>query len=49
VLSDPDVVRRLGEAGFKPMAMTPAQFAKYLVDERRDLARIVTAAGIKVD
>ena len=47
VLSDPDTVKRLSEAGFKPMAMTPTQFAKYLADERRDLARIITSAGIQ--
>jgi tripartite-type tricarboxylate transporter receptor subunit TctC len=49
VLADPDTVKRLSEAGFKPMTMTPTQFAKYLADERRDLARIVTSAGTKVD
>ena len=49
VLADPVMVRRLAEAGFKPMTMTPGQFATYLADERRDLARIIAAAGIKVD
>ncbi|MDM0121404.1 Bug family tripartite tricarboxylate transporter substrate binding protein [Variovorax arabinosiphilus] len=49
VLADPDTVRRLAEAGFKPMTMTPAQFATYLAEERRDLARIIAAAGIKVE
>ncbi len=49
VLAEPTTVRRLAEAGFKPMSMTPAQFAAYLADERRELARIVTSAGIKVD
>jgi tripartite-type tricarboxylate transporter receptor subunit TctC len=49
VLADPDTVKRLSEAGFKPMAMTPTQFAKYLADERRDLVRIITSARIKVD
>jgi len=29
--------------------MTPAQFATYLAEERRDLARIIAAAGIKVE
>jgi hypothetical protein len=29
--------------------MMPSQFARCLADERRDLARIVTSAGIKVD
>lgn len=28
VLADSVMVRRLGETGFKPMAMTPTQFAK---------------------
>ena len=49
VLADPDMVRRLADAGFKPMKMTPAQFATYLADERRDLARIIAAAGIKIE
>ena len=29
--------------------MTPAQVAAYLAEERRELARIVASAGIKVD
>lgn len=49
VLADADIVKYLSGAGFKPMAMTPTQFAKYLADERRDLARIITSAEIKVD
>jgi tripartite-type tricarboxylate transporter receptor subunit TctC len=49
VLADPDTVKRLSDADFKSMTMTLTQFAKYLADERRDLARIVTSTGIKVD
>jgi tripartite-type tricarboxylate transporter receptor subunit TctC len=49
VLADPDTVRRLADAGFKPMKMTPAQFATYLAEERRDLARIIAAAGIRIE
>ena len=49
VLADPDTVRRLADAGFKPMKMTSAQFATYLAEERRDLARIIAAAGIRIE
>lgn len=49
VLSDPEVIRRLSDAGFQPMEMTQARFADYLARERKELAAVVHAAGIRVD
>ncbi|WP_082360417.1 Bug family tripartite tricarboxylate transporter substrate binding protein [Paracidovorax avenae] len=49
VLADPEVVRRLSDAGFQPMEMTQAGFADYLARERQELATVIHAAGIRVD
>ncbi len=49
VLADPDVIRRLSDAGFQPMEMKPAQFADYLARERKELAAVIRAAGIRAD
>ncbi|MFD2300278.1 tripartite tricarboxylate transporter substrate-binding protein [Paracidovorax citrulli] len=32
-----------------PMEMTPARFADYLANERKELATVIRAAGIRVD
>jgi tripartite-type tricarboxylate transporter receptor subunit TctC len=49
VLSEPQLVRQLAEAGFRPMRMAPDRFAAYLADERRSLAAVVAAARIGTD
>ena len=49
VLADPEIVKQLAAGGMKPMQMPPADFAAYLARERRALADIVSAAGIKVE
>ena len=49
VLSEPETVRKLADAGFKPMQMTSAQFAAHLASERSEMARTIAAAAIKVD
>jgi tripartite-type tricarboxylate transporter receptor subunit TctC len=48
-LAEPELVRQLGEAGFRPMRMAPDRFAAYLAEERRALAAVVAAARISVD
>jgi len=49
VLADPEIVKQLAAGGMKPMQMSPADFATYLARERRAMAEVVTAAGIKVE
>jgi len=46
VLAEPDLVRKLAEAGFKPMAMEQAQFIAHLERERKLLEATVHAARI---
>ena len=49
VLAEPDVQRKLADAGLKPMHLTPAQFAEYLAKEKQALAPVISAAGIRLD
>ena len=49
VLAEPEIQRKLGDAGLKPLAMTPAQFAAYLAKEKQALAPVISAACIKLD
>mgnify|MGYP000938772454 CR=1 FL=1 len=49
VLADPEVVKQLALGGMKPMQMPQAEFAAYLARERRAMAEVVNAAGIKVE
>ncbi|MEN9631445.1 MAG: hypothetical protein RJA10_4673 [Pseudomonadota bacterium] len=49
VLADPETVKQLANGGMKPMQMSPGDFASYLARERRSLAEVVSAAGIKVE
>jgi tripartite-type tricarboxylate transporter receptor subunit TctC len=49
VLAEPEIVKQLAAGGMKPMLMAPADFAAYLARERRALAGIVSAAGIKIE
>jgi len=48
VLQMPDVRERLAALGAEPMVMTPAEFRKFMRDEIDDSAKVVKAAGIKV-
>ncbi|MFT3719159.1 Bug family tripartite tricarboxylate transporter substrate binding protein [Pseudorhodoferax sp.] len=48
VLAEPDIQRKLDDAGLKPLPMPPAQFAAYLARERQALGAVVAAAGIRV-
>ncbi|MCW5636429.1 MAG: tripartite tricarboxylate transporter substrate binding protein [Rubrivivax sp.] len=49
VLADPEIVKQLAAGGMKPMQMPPAEFAAYLARERRAMAAVVNAAGIKIE
>jgi tripartite-type tricarboxylate transporter receptor subunit TctC len=46
-LTDPKMKARLADLGAEPMSMTPAEFAKFVVDETEKWARVVKFAGIK--
>ena len=47
VLREPEVKERMATLGAEPMAMSPAEFDRFLRDEMDEAARIVRAAGIK--
>lgn len=49
VLAQPDVRERLEKLGATPMPMEQAAFGRYLADETAAAARLVRAAGIKVE
>ncbi len=48
VLREPDVRERLMSLGAEAMPMTPAEFDKFMRQEMDDSAKVVKAAGIKV-
>jgi tripartite-type tricarboxylate transporter receptor subunit TctC len=48
VLQTPDARERLAALGAEAMVMTPAEFRKFMRDEIDDSAKVVKAAGIKV-
>jgi tripartite-type tricarboxylate transporter receptor subunit TctC len=48
VLAEPELKDRLAALGAEPMAMSPAEFDKFMRAEMDDAARVVKAAGIKV-
>lgn len=48
VLREPDVRERLMSLGAEAMPMTPAEFDKFMRTEMDDSAKVVKAAGIKV-
>lgn len=49
VLADPEVIKKMDDAGLKPMVQTPAQFAAYLAQEKQVLGAVISAAGIKAE
>lgn len=49
VLAEPDIQRKLADAGLKPMSLPPAQFADYLAREKQALSPVISAAGIKLE
>ena len=48
LLAEPDVKERLASLGAEPMPMSPAEFDKFMRAEMDDAAKVVKAAGIKV-
>lgn len=48
VLREPDVKERMAALGAEPMAMTPAEFDRFMRSEMDDAAKVVKAAAIKV-
>jgi tripartite-type tricarboxylate transporter receptor subunit TctC len=48
VVAAPDVRERFAGLGAEPMAMTPAQFARFVTSEIEDAARVARAAGIRL-
>lgn len=46
-LADPGVRDRLAKLGNDPLTMEPAEFAKFVLAEAADYAKVVKAAGIK--
>ena len=49
ILADPDVIKKMDDAGLKPMSLTPAQFGAYLAREKQMLGAVISAAGIKAE
>jgi tripartite-type tricarboxylate transporter receptor subunit TctC len=48
-LKDPEVARKLGDIAVKPELIAGAAFADYLAKERKAIAGVVNAAGIKTE
>ena len=48
-LKDPEIARKLGEVAVKPQLIAGAAFADYLQKERKAIAGVVQAAGIKAE
>jgi tripartite-type tricarboxylate transporter receptor subunit TctC len=48
-LADPKLKARLADLGAEPMSMTPAEFAKFVVEETEKWGKVVKFAGIKAD
>ena len=49
ILAEPDVAKKMEDAGLKPLSMTPAQFGAYLAREKQMLGGVIAAAGIKAE
>jgi tripartite-type tricarboxylate transporter receptor subunit TctC len=47
VVASPDVREQLRKLGGEPLTMTPAEFARYVSDDIKSVARTAKAAGIK--
>jgi tripartite-type tricarboxylate transporter receptor subunit TctC len=48
VLREPEIKERMSALGAEAMSMTPAEFDRFMRSEMDDAARVVKAAGIKV-
>ena len=48
-LADPALKKKLEDLGGVPMAVTPAEFAKFIANETEKWAKVVKFAGSKVE
>jgi len=48
ILTEPDVVKTLAGVGGEPAPMTPNEFAAYAKSERAKWAKVVAAAGVRI-
>ncbi len=48
-LADPTMKARIADLGGSPMAMTPAEFAKFIADETEKWGKVIRAANIKAE
>jgi tripartite-type tricarboxylate transporter receptor subunit TctC len=48
-LADSKLKARLADLGAEPMSMTPAEFAKFVVDETEKCAKVIRATNIKAE
>jgi tripartite-type tricarboxylate transporter receptor subunit TctC len=48
-LADPKLRARLATLGVEPMAMTPAEFGRFVADDFEKWAKVIRTAGIKAD
>lgn len=49
VLKFPDVIERMAVAGFEPVGNSPAEFTAFIASEIEKWAKVVKAAGMRVD
>jgi tripartite-type tricarboxylate transporter receptor subunit TctC len=47
IVAEPEMKARLLDLGSVPVAMTPAEFGKALVDETEKWRKVIRTAGIK--
>ena len=48
-LADPTMKARIADLGGSPMAMTPAEFGKFIADETEKWGKVIRAANIKAE
>jgi tripartite-type tricarboxylate transporter receptor subunit TctC len=48
-LADPKIKERFSQLGVVPMAMTPAEFGKFIGDETEKWGKVIRAANIKAE
>jgi tripartite-type tricarboxylate transporter receptor subunit TctC len=48
-LADPNIAQRIAELGGEPMPLSPAEFAKLIVDDTEKWAKVIRAANIKAE
>ena len=46
-LADPKLKARIAEYGGTPLALSPAEFGKFIADETEKWAKVIKSAGVK--